>query len=65
MSALRVETYETWTLLGRRYGFRGVNPGNNEIEYPSQLYKDRKARDRTAIKLAVAFGTMPVESKRR
>lgn len=65
MADLRVELFDGLTLLGRRrFYFRGVDPDNNEIEYPSQAYKDRRSRDKTAIKLAVAFGTVPVDSKR-
>jgi len=64
MPDLRVETFDGLTLLGRRYYFRGVDPKNGKIEFPSQPYKDRRSRDKTAIKLAVAFGTMPVDSKR-
>lgn len=57
---LRVEKFERLTLLGRRYYFRGVDTGNNEICYPSQPYKDRRQRDKTAMRLAMAFGTAPV-----
>ncbi len=61
---VRVETFDRMTLRGRRYWFRGVDAGNNEPLYPSQTYKDRQARDETAWRLARAFGTAPVPSKR-
>lgn len=61
---IRVELFDRLTLLGRRWFFRGVDVGNNEICFPSQPYKDRRSRDKTAVRLAVAFGTVPVDAAR-
>lgn len=61
---IRVETFDRLTIFGRRWFFRGVDTGNGEICFPSQPYKDRRSRNATAMRLAVAFGTVPVNSER-
>lgn len=63
--AEEIQTFENKTLLGRRFYFRCVDTGNNEILFPSQTYKTKAQRDKTAIRLAYSLGCAVVPGKRR
>lgn len=59
-----VQTFERTNLLGmQRYYFRIVDTGNNEILAPSQTYKTRWGRDKTARRLGKALGCPVVPEK--
>lgn len=45
MSKIRFETFDRVTFFGRRYFFRIVREGNNEIMSTSQPYKQVGSRD--------------------
>lgn len=62
---LEVQRFERTTLVGRRWFFRIVDAGNNEILAPSQAYKTIRQRDATAKRLAGALGCPLTEGKRR
>lgn len=42
---IRFETYDRLTLRGRRYFFRMVSEGNNEVMSQGQPYRNRASRD--------------------
>lgn len=59
-----VQTFERTNWLGLpRYFFRIVDVGNNEILAPSQTYKTRWGRDKTARRLGKALGCHVVPEK--
>jgi uncharacterized protein YegP (UPF0339 family) len=53
---MRFETFERVTLRGRRYFFRLVAGGNNEILAQSQPYKTERQRDRTVALIRAGAG---------
>ena len=59
--AEEIQKFERITLLGRRFFFRIIDCGNNEVLAPSQTYKTRRQRDLTANRLARAIGCAVVE----
>lgn len=63
--AEEIQTFEKPTLLGKRYFFRCVDVGNNEVLFPSQTYKTKKQRDKTALRLAYSLGCAVVPGKPR
>lgn len=64
-SPIRFETFDRLTLVGRRYFFRVVREGNNEIMAPSQPYKRPESRDiAIAIIQEGAGGARIIEGKR-
>ena len=63
--AEEIQTFEKVTLLGKRFFFRCVDVGNNEILFPSQTYKTKKQRDKTALRLAYSLGCAVVPGKPR
>lgn len=46
---IRFETYDRMTLRGRRWYFRIVSCGNNEIMTPSEAYNSAAARNRAIL----------------
>jgi uncharacterized protein YegP (UPF0339 family) len=53
---MRFETFERVTLRGRRFFFRLVAAGNNEILAQSQPYKTERQRDRTVALIRAGAG---------
>jgi hypothetical protein len=53
---MEVQTFDRLTLAGRRWFFRIVDCGNNEILSGSQPYKSPYQRNETANRLATAIG---------
>lgn len=60
-----IQTFERQTLLGKRYFFRIINCGNNEILAASQTYKTKRQRDDTALRLSYALACAVVGGERR
>lgn len=60
-----IYTFESVTLLGRRYFFRIVDTGNNEVLAPSQTYRTERQRDKTARRLADRMGCPLLKGKPR
>jgi hypothetical protein len=50
--AYEIELFERTTWRGKRYFFRCRRIGNGEIIFPSQAYRTKLGRDRTAHELA-------------
>jgi hypothetical protein len=63
--ATEIQTFDRLTLRGRRWHFRIVDCGNNEILAASETYNSKQARDRTATRLAYAMGCAVVPGKVR
>jgi hypothetical protein len=63
--AEEIQTFERPTLIGKRYFFRIIDCGNNEILAQSQTYKTRKQRDKTAIRLSYGLGCAVVPGRPR
>lgn len=63
--AEEIQTFERQTLVGRRYFFRIIDVGNNEILAPSQTYKSERQRDKTADRLATRMGCRVVPGRPR
>ena len=53
--AEEIQTFERMTLRGRRYFFRIIDAGNNEVLAQSQTYKTKQQRDRTALRFSYAL----------
>lgn len=63
--AEEIQTFDRMTLRGRRWFFRIVDVGNNEILAPSQPYKSKWGRDKTARRLSRSLGCAIVEGRPR
>lgn len=63
--AEEIQTFERPTLLGKRYFFRIVDVGNNEILAASQVYKTKQQRDKTALRLSYGLACAIVAGKRQ
>lgn len=53
--AEEIQTFERLTLRGRRFFFRIVDCGNNEILAQSQPYKTKQQRDQTALRFSYSL----------
>lgn len=62
---IEIQLFQSLTLFGLRWYFRAVDTGNHEILFPSQAYKSRAARNKTANRLAYALGCNVTEGKRK
>lgn len=60
-----IYTFDRVTLLGKRFFFRIVDAGNNEVLAPSQTYKTERQRDKTARRLAQRMGCPLLKGKPR
>lgn len=61
----RYETFDRWTLRGRRYYFRFVAP-NHEILMQSEGYNRAAARDAAVVLVRAHAGTFaPIVASRR
>lgn len=63
--AEEIQVFDRQTLVGRRYYFRIVDVGNNEILAPSQPYKTKKQRDKTALRLSYGLACAIVPGRRK
>jgi uncharacterized protein YegP (UPF0339 family) len=62
---IRFEPFERVTLRGRRFFFRIVAAGNNEILAPSQPYKTERQRDRTIALIKAGAMDAPIKEGTR
>ena len=63
--AEEIQTFERKTLLGKKWFFRIVDCGNNEIIAASESYNSKAARDKTAIRFAHSLRCAVVPGKPR
>lgn len=63
--AMIIQKFERPTLLGKRYFFRIVDAGNNEILAASQTYKTKKQRDETATRFGYSLACPIVQGRLR
>lgn len=62
---IRFETFDRVTLRGRRYFFRIVRNGNNEIMAQSQPYKHEGGRDIAIGILQESAGSSRIKASKR
>jgi hypothetical protein len=62
---IEIQTFECLTLLGRRFFFRAIDVGNNEVLFASQTYKSERQRNQTARRLGEAMGAHVMPGRRR
>ena len=58
---IRFETFERRTLRGKRFFFRIVAEGNNEILAQSQAYKSKQARATAITRIAHGSGVALIQ----
>lgn len=63
--AVEIQTFDKLTIVGKRWFFRIVDVGNNEILAPSQTYKTKAQRNKTANRLGYLMGCAVVAGKPR
>lgn len=63
--SMEVQTFDRVTLLGRRWFFRVVDCGNNEVLAHGEAYNSKAARNATATRLAYAMGCKVVPGRPR
>jgi hypothetical protein len=62
---LEIQMFDRLTVIGRRFFFRLVDCGNNEILAASQTYKTELQRNKTARRIAEGLGCHLIERKSR
>lgn len=63
--SMEIQTFDRLTVRGRRWFFRLVDCGNNEILAGSEAYNSKQARNATANRLAYSTGCAVVDGNRR